>query len=465
MKLAIALTLLASASSVFALADADAHIARRGVNQHAHHRHRARDAKAERRSTLELQKRQVDVVYTYVTVIVDAQGNTIVPDTPAAPTSAAPASVEPVSTAAPIEPTTAAIESSSIYIASTSVPAVVDVPVTSAAPEPAPTSVEPTSEYVPPSTTSVYVAPSSTFAVSTTTAAASSTSESAQPSSTSSGSYPISGDVLGLYQNPTVPFEDGVVPCSTFPSGQGVISLDWLNLGGWSGIQLSDASLAGQGTSCQEGNLCSYACQAGMAKTQWPSSQPSSGESRGGLMCQNGYLVRTNTDTDYLCEWGIDSAQVVSELDSSVAICQTDYPGTENMVIPTEVSAGSTEPLTVIDQDTYYKWQGLPTSAQFYVNNAGVSVADGCVWGTASAGVGNYAPLNFGAGYAAGVSYLSLLPNPNNKTPLNFNVKIVASDGAVINGDCTYENGVFSGGANGCTVAVTSGVANFVLYN
>lgn len=289
---------------------------------------------------------------------------------------------------------------------------------------------------------------------------ASSSSSSAKATSTSSSS---SSGTLAAFTGPNKKFEDGTIPCDQFPSGDGVVAIDWINLGGWSGIENPDTSTGG---SCVDGSYCSYACQPGMSKTQWPSSQPSDGRSIGGLYCDGGYLYRSNTDNDYLCEWGHDSAYVVSKLDQGVAICRTDYPGTENMVIPTYVGAGETQPLTVVDQDSYYTWKGLKTSAQYYVNNAGVSKEDGCIWGTEGSGIGNWAPLNFGAGYTGGISYLSLIPNPNNKTPLNFNVKIVASDSSsVVQGECYYEDGVYNGsGSDGCTVAVTSGSAHFVLY-
>ena len=279
--------------------------------------------------------------------------------------------------------------------------------------------------------------------------------------STSSSSNGISGD-LSSYSAPNTKFEDGTIPCDQFPSGQGVIPISWIGSNGWSGIENPDTSTGGD---CAEGSYCSYACQAGMSKTQWPSSQPSDGRSVGGLLCKGGFLYRSNTDTDYLCEWGVDSAIVVSELDQGVAICRTDYPGTENMDIPTFVEAGSTMPLTVVNQDTYYMWQGQKTSAQYYVNNAGVSVEDGCIWGTQGSGIGNWAPLNFGAGSTNGIAYLSLIPNPNNGQALNFNVKIVAADSnSIVNGECKYENGAYSGGSDGCTVAVSKGRAQFVLY-
>ena len=63
------------------------------------------------------------------------------------------------------------------------------------------------------------------------------------------------------------------------------------------------------------------------------------------------------------------------------------------MVIPTYVLAQSSQPLTVVDADTYYVWRGGSTSAQFYVNRAGISPEEGCIWGTQEALVGNFAPM------------------------------------------------------------------------
>lgn len=295
-------------------------------------------------------------------------------------------------------------------------------------------------------------------------AASTGSSSSSGSGSSSGGSGGISGD-LSSFSGPSEEFQDGTISCSDFPSGQGVISLDWLGFGGWSGIQKYSGDYTENKDSCEEGDYCSYACQPGMSKTQWPSSQPANGVSVGGLLCKNGKLYRSDTSSKYLCSWGADSARVVSELSQDVAICRTDYPGTENMVIPTLVTAGGESVLSVVDQSSYYAWQGKSTSCQYYVNNAGVSVEDGCVWGSDGSGVGNWAPLNFGAGKAGGITYLSLIPNPNNKEAANFNVKIVAEDGASVNGNCVYENGSYNGGANGCTVSVTSGRGKFVLYN
>lgn len=388
-------------------------------------------------------KRAVAVTYVYETVIVDKNGQTVTPssaeassaETSSAETSSAVASTTTLVSESSVAKTSAKSASSSMVAetASTTTTTSSSAPATSTSQE-----------------TSATVS----------SASASITTEVSTASSSGSGS--IYGD-LADFSGPNEKFQDGTISCDQFPSGQGVVPINWLEEGSWSGVENTDTSTGG---SCKEGSYCSYACQPGMSKTQWPSEQPSDGRSIGGLLCKNGYLYRSNTDTDYLCEWGVDAAYVVSELSSDVAICRTDYPGTENMVIPTYVQAGSSLPLTVVDQDTYYTWRGLKTSAQYYVNNAGVSVEDGCVWGSASSGVGNWAPLNFGAGSSDGVAYLSLIPNPNNGNPLNFNVKIVAADdSSTVIGECVYENGSFSSGADGCTVSVTAGSAKFVLYN
>lgn len=321
-----------------------------------------------------------------------------------------------------------------------------------------------------PVTTTVQSTPSpTTLQTKTTTSASASASKAASPSASSSssssgGSGGIGGD-LSPFSNPSVEFQDGVHSCSSVPTGQGVISIDWISglNGGWSSIMNENG---GTSSNCQDGYYCSYACQAGMSKTQWPSEQPSSGISVGGLYCKNGLLYRSNTDNNYLCEWGAQSASFVSEISQDVAICRTDYPGSENMNIPTLLSAGSNAPATVIVSESYFKWQGKPTSTQYYVNNAGVSVEDGCIWGTDGSGVGNWAPVVLGAGQTGGNTYLSLIPNPNNQEAPNYNIKIVGTSGSNVNGQCSYEGGSYNGGSgsDGCTVTVSSGSANFVFY-
>lgn len=283
---------------------------------------------------------------------------------------------------------------------------------------------------------------------------ATSTRKTLQPSSSSSSSSSSSNGGSGS-------FKDGTIPCSQLPNVDNVVAVDWVGLGGWASVMNFDGSY---GQSCSDGLYCSYACKPGYSKTQWPSEQPSDGKAIGGLLCKNGYLYRTNTNADSLCQQDIQSANAKNTLGKSVALCRTDYPGSENMVVPTVVDAGSSQPMSVIDSDSYYQWQGKKTSAQYYVNNAGVSKEQGCVWGDAASGNGNYAPLIFGSGKSNGVTYLSITKNPNSNSAANFNVKIEGADGADVGGTCVYENGQFSSGSDGCTVAVKSGVANFIFY-
>lgn len=312
---------------------------------------------------------------------------------------------------------------------------------------------------------------STTVTASSQTPSSSASSSSASSASSSSGSSPssspsggISGD-LSLFSDPSEKFEDGVHDCDTLPTGQGVIGIDWLSEinGGFSSIMNMNGDTS---STCKDGYYCSYACQAGMSKTQWPSDQPSSGISVGGLYCKNGKLYRSNQDKDYLCEWGYKGTNFVSKIDKDIAICRTDYPGSENMNIPTLLEGGSTAPVSVVDSDNYYMWKGGRSSTQYYVNNAGVSVEKGCIWGTAGSGVGNWAPVVLGAGNTGGKTYLSLIPNPNNKDAPNYSVKIQGVNGASTVGSCSYEDGNYKGGhgSDGCTLTVDSGDAEFVFY-
>ncbi|SCU99821.1 LAME_0G05754g1_1 [Lachancea meyersii CBS 8951] len=301
--------------------------------------------------------------------------------------------------------------------------------------------------------------PISAAATATATSAASTSSSSSSSSSSAASSSASSSSSTSSSSGS---FQDGTIKCSDFPSGNGVVELSWVGLGGWASVMAQDGSTA---ESCQDGFFCSYACEPGMSKTQWPSEQPSDGRSVGGLECRDGYLYRTNQDSSNLCEDGAGTAYAVNNKNSEIAMCRTDYPGSENMVIPTVVGANSKQPVSVVDEDSYYTWGGKKTSAQYYVNNAGVSQEDGCIWGTDGSGVGNWAPVVLGAGHTSGNTYLSIIPNPNNKETPNFNVKIEATDGSSVNGECSYENGQYSGsGSDGCTVTVTSGSANFVFY-
>jgi hypothetical protein len=273
-------------------------------------------------------------------------------------------------------------------------------------------------------------------------------------------------------------FPSGTIPCSEFPSDYGAVAADWLGLGGWTGVQnvpsfnfdvdtaISNIETATSGLGCTGNSFCSYACPPGYQKSQWPTAQGSKGQSVGGVFCNSdGFLELSRTSVSQLCTPGVGNVQVNSSLAANVAICRTDYPGTEGETVPLDVEPGSTYPVTCPDANNYYMWEGSFTSAQYYINPSGVAVDQACCWGTAGSNIGNWAPVNMGVGRdSSGVTFISLFQNaPTNPDgQLDFNIRIVGG----VSGDCEYKensagtgksywsNGVES--ATGCTVSRAS---------
>lgn len=394
----------------------------------------------------------------YETLTVDPDGRAI--GTAQGVTTTQKVTVTAVAAAADVLPSSAAPALNAKLV---TVPSIVE-PVSTAI---AVVSTTPAAPVVVPTTSAVapVVSVAAQSSVPATSAAISSSSGSSASLAIEAGSVanPLSQGV-----SPSATFQDGYYKCTDFPAAEpGILNLDYLGHGGYTGIQ------NGEGTSqlCDcEGCLCSYSCQPGMMKTQWPVDQPADGESRGGLVCKGGLLYRSDTSKSALCQWGKLTAIAKNSLSNSVAICQTDYPGSENMVLPTFVRPQSSEYVAVVDEANYYQWQGKLTSSQFYVNNQGVGQEAGCQWGSPGSNIGNYAPVNFGAGYVDGVTYMSIIANPNTNTVLNFNVGFYALDGSTLNGDCKYENGVYLDTAgnklgiqNGCTVTC-SGTCGWNFY-
>ncbi|GAD97295.1 SUN domain protein (Uth1), putative [Paecilomyces variotii No. 5] len=317
-------------------------------------------------------------------------------------------------------------------------------------PTPTSTSTSSSSVYTPPATSS-----SST--------PVSSQTPTPSPSSSSSGAKGLEAD-----------FPDGELDCSEFPSDYGAVALDYLGLGGWSGIQyvslvgevVSDIITAVTGDHCTEGSMCSYACPAGYQKSQWPTTQGSTGQSVGGLQCKGGKLYLTNPSlSNKICIPGEGKINVQNTLGDQIAICRTDYPGTESETIPVSVLANELQPLTCPNGETYFHWQGKDTSAQYYVNPKGVSAEEACQWGDGSKPIGNWAPINIGVGQKGGY-WLSIFQNkPTTNQKLDYNIRI---EGDNLSGACKYENGMFYdlNGSNedGCTVQALDGQATFVTY-
>ncbi|KAJ9663241.1 Sperm-associated antigen 4 protein [Coniosporium apollinis] len=280
-------------------------------------------------------------------------------------------------------------------------------------------------------------------------------------------------------------FPDGEIDCSHFPSEYGAIPIKWVGLGGWTGVQSPNVRAAGgfddimsvttaqckNGNCCLEGAFCSYSCPPGYQKSQWPSTQGLTGQSIGGILCKGGKLYKTNSAlSNKLCMKGTDkvSVKVKNTMNEVAAVCRTDYPGYEAETVPVSAGPGEEWDLTCPDAANYYEWKGASTSAQYYVNPKGVSIEDGCQWGSPDKPWGNYAPMNLGVGYKGGKAWLSIFQNaPTTMEKLDFTIEIVGDD---INGKCRYSNGQYCSGNDysncnskeGCTVAVNSGTATFV---
>jgi len=271
----------------------------------------------------------------------------------------------------------------------------------------------------------------------------------------------------------TAAFPDGELDCGTFPSEYGPVAVDYLGLGGWIGLQ--QVTISGNavtnivtgisGDTCTEGMMCSYACPPGYQKSQWPSTQGASGQSVGGISCSGGKLHLTNPSlSSSLCVAGVGNVQATNNAGSVVAICRTDYPGTESETVPVELQPGSTEALAVPDAATYYEWEGQSTSAQYYLNPIGYGASQACQWGTPGTPLGNYAPMNFGVGSKGGVTYISMFPNePTTSATFAGTVEITGN----ISGACKYSNGQYCSSSGctttGCTVSIISGTATYVI--
>jgi len=305
-------------------------------------------------------------------------------------------------------------------------------------------------------------APAEFFEVSSSTPSSSSSSEAASSSSVASSkssSSSFSSGGTGI----SASFPDGELDCSTFPSDYGAVAVDYLGLGGWSGLQ--DITVAGgavtnivtgvSGDSCKEGMMCSYACPPGYQKSQWPSTQGATGQSVGGISCSGGKLHLTNPSlSTSLCISGVGGVQATNNAGSVVSICRTDYPGTESETIPVELQPGGTEALTVPDASAYYEWEGQSTSAQYYLNPPGYGPSDACQWGSPGKPLGNYAPINFGVGAKGGTTYLSIFQNaPTTNAQYPGTVELTGN----LSGSCKYSNGQYCSASgcnsNGCTVS------------
>lgn len=218
--------------------------------------------------------------------------------------------------------------------------------------------------------------------------------------------------------------------CS-FPNYDGMVDITAVDAGGWA-----------QDSSCEAGHYCQYACQPGYLMGQWNpevTSYSYPGSQDGGLYCNdNGDLEKPISQNDY-CYKGKGTASVNNQASQNVAFCQTVLPGNEEMLIPTNVDASSSEDLAVPGTDY---WAG--TAAHFYINPPGVSVEEGCKWGSTANPYGNWSPYVAGANMDdSGNTYAKIGWNPvyledsspfKNTNP-SFGIRMKCADSSKCNGD------------------------------
>ncbi|KAJ4295683.1 Sperm-associated antigen 4 protein [Collariella sp. IMI 366227] len=306
-----------------------------------------------------------------------------------------------------------------------------------------------------------------------TTSAAPTTSSTPPPEPTTSAPPPPPPEEKKGPTGLDAEFPSGKIKCDNVPTEYGPIEIPWTGTNGWTtlaqfggwikGVAIDNIKSPITGT-CSPGMMCSYACPVGYQKTQWPEEQGATGQSVGGLWCNDdGFLELTRPSHKTLCERGAGGVYVRNELSGSAAVCRTDYPGNEAMVIPIATSPGGTYELTNPDSSTYYKWKGMPTTAQYYVNNLDVSVEEACRWDSPKfpKSAGNWAPVNIGVGKSeAGETYISIFPNtPTTTAVLDFDIEITGD----ISGTCWLKSGTYSGN-NGCTVGMKPGATATIVF-
>lgn len=280
-------------------------------------------------------------------------------------------------------------------------------------------------------------------------------------------------------------FPNNKIPCNEFPYGYGALPIAHEGLGGWSGIQ--DPQYSGSdgyddittivkgscsdGSCCTAGRFCSYGCPNPYLKLSFPSKQGRTGQSVGGLYCNNnGYLEMADGSLGKtLCGQSSKSmaVKVQNNLSKSVSFCRTDYPGTESMTFPLTLGPGQSGFLASPDQGKYYFWQGKATSAQYYVNKQGVSESDACTWGKPMGGVGNWSPTILGTSWddvKANEGFTSLFQNSESPDErLDYDITF-SGDGVV--SPCAYKKapGQYCQGGKcsndikvGCTAAIKPG--------
>lgn len=213
------------------------------------------------------------------------------------------------------------------------------------------------------------------------------------------------------------------ITCS-FPNDDGLVAITpQSSNGGWA---------MSPDEQCTPGKYCPYACPPGQVMAQWDPSATSytyPQSMNGGLYCNSDGSVSKPFSDKPLCVDGTGTVQVSNKANQQVAFCQTVLPGNEAMLIPTNIDGGNTKTIAV--PGTSY-WAS--TASHYYINAPGVSTTDGCVWGSKSNPVGNWAPYVAGANTDNnGNTFVKIGWNPiyigdfNNVLP-SFGIRITCND-------------------------------------
>lgn len=255
-----------------------------------------------------------------------------------------------------------------------------------------------------------------------------------------------------------------------FPTNCGLVAVNKDGTGGGWAIS--------KDRTCDANSYCPYACPPGYLAAQWDPSATSytyPQSQNGGLHCNSdGTLSKPFLEKDY-CVKGKGGLSVNNKVGSNVAFCQTVLPGNEEMLIPTNVGGNSQADLSVPGTDYW-----ASTAAHYYVNTPGVSVDDGCTWGSNAKAQGNWAPYVAGANQDSnGNTFVKIGWNPiyldsfSSVTP-GFGIRITCPDESKCNGlKCEIDpsqgvnkiqgsSATGAGGATFCVVTVLKGASALI---
>tara|TARA_R110002003_G_scaffold235_3_gene16961 strand:+ start:10326 stop:11294 length:969 start_codon:yes stop_codon:yes gene_type:complete len=142
-----------------------------------------------------------------------------------------------------------------------------------------------------------------------------------------------------------IEFPNNKIPCTQFPYGYGAMPIHQEGLGGWSGIQdpvyrgadgfdnirTTVSGSCKDGSCCTPGSFCSYGCPNPYLKLSFPKKQGRTGQTVGGLYCNDSGMLEMADGSIGKTMCGPDSrhmkVKVQNKLSKSVSICRTDYPG------------------------------------------------------------------------------------------------------------------------------------------